>query len=147
MEIIIKTFDELTNDELLEIFRLRIDVFVVEQQCAYHEIDDYEKGAVHLMLKEQGEILAYLRVLPKNTKFEDVSIGRVITAKSARRKGCGSILLAKGIEVAAERFNAEHISLAAQTYARPFYEKLGFRQVSEVFLEDDIPHINMRLTV
>ena len=145
METVIKSFAELTNDELLEIFRLRIAVFVVEQQCPYQDIDAADRDAYHVYLKDGDGILAYLRVLPAGVQFDTVGIGRVIAAK--RRMGYGSRVLAEGIRVARERLNADIITVEAQTYARGLYEKAGFKQVSEEFSEDGIPHIRMELNM
>ncbi len=143
MDVIIKTFDELTAQELFEIYKLRVSVFVVEQQCPYQDIDDLDKAAYHVRLTDENGILAYLRVLPAGTQFETAGIGRVIAAE--RRKGYGSAVLKEGIKVAKEKLNADIITVEAQTYARGLYEKAGFRQVSEEFYEDGIPHIRMEL--
>ena len=142
MELVIKHFNELTLEELHDIYKTRISVFVVEQNCPYHEITDEDKVSYHVYYKEEGKIIAYLRVLPKHQTFETASIGRVISLK--RRCGIGSKLLNEGIKVAIEKFNADSITIEAQTYAKPFYEKAGFKQISEEFLEDGIPHIIMK---
>ena len=143
MEFTLKKFNELTVDELFEIYKLRVSVFVVEQHCPYQEVDDFDTSALHLCAREDGKVVAYLRILPKGTAFEEVSLGRVISVK--RRCGIGTELVQKGIEAAKEQFGAESIVLEAQTYARGLYEKQGFVQVSDEFLEDGIPHIKMRL--
>lgn len=143
MELVIKKFDELSAEELYDILKLRVDVFVVEQECAYPEIDGKDKGAYHVWLKDEEGIAAYLRVLDKGVSFEDAAVGRVISAR--RRKGYGTIVLKEGIRVAKEKFKADRITIEAQVYARKFYENVGFRQVSEEFLEDGIPHIVMTL--
>lgn len=142
MEFVIKTFDELNTEELFDIYKLRVAVFVVEQNCPYQEVDDNDRVSIHVMLKEGNDILAYLRVLPPGAVFDDAAIGRVIAAR--RREGLGTLLVEKGIAVAKERFHAPSITIEAQTYAREFYEKIGFVQISEKFLEDGIPHIGMR---
>ena len=143
MELIVKHFDELTAHELYEILHIRSAVFVVEQECIYQDIDGKDIGAYHVYLRDEEGIKAYLRVMDRGVSFEDVSIGRVISLR--RREGLGSELLRAGIEAAKEKFGAERITLEAQTYAREFYEKQGFVQVSEEFLEDGIPHIRMTL--
>ena len=143
MELVIKHFDELSTRELFEIFKLRISVFVVEQNCPYQEVDDADKNAYHVYLKDETGIQAYLRVLPKGVTFDEISIGRVIAVK--RRRGLGSLILSEGIKVAKERFGAESIVIEAQVYARKVYEKAGFVQSSSEFLEDGIPHIKMIL--
>lgn len=141
MELIVKKFDELTLRELHEIYKLRVSVFVVEQKCPYQEIDDTDLVSYHMFYRDEEGIQAYLRVIPANVTMDDVSIGRVISIK--RRSGLGSKLLKAGKEIAISKFNAKKISLEAQVYAKPFYELQGFKQVSEEFLEDDIPHIKM----
>ena len=145
MELYIKKFTELTLDELYDIIKLRIDVFIVEQKCPYHEADGIDKDAVHLFIKEEGKIIAYLRIMDRGIESEYVSIGRVIAAK--RRCGLGSKLLSEGIKTAQELFGADTIYLEAQTYAEPFYRKAGFKRVSDEFDIDGIPHIKMLLTI
>ena len=141
MELTGKHFSELTTEELFDIYKLRVSVFVVEQSCPYQEVDSTDKTAYHIWLKEDGELLAYLRVLPRGAVREEVSLGRVIAVR--RRCGLGSRILAAGIRTAVERFGADCIVIEAQTYARGLYEKAGFVQTSEEFLEDGIPHIQM----
>lgn len=143
MELVVKKFDELTAKELYDILKLRVDVFVVEQECAYPEIDGKDLDAYHVWLKDEEGIAAYLRVLDKGVSFEDAAVGRVISAR--RRKGYGTIVLKEGIRIAREKFKADKITIEAQVYARKFYENVGFIQVSEEFLEDGIPHILMTL--
>lgn len=145
MELIIKHFDELTTDELLDIMRLRVSVFVVEQSCPYQEIDGNDKLAYHLYYKDDDGIQAYLRVLPQNTLYSDTSIGRVISIR--RRCGLATALLREGITTAIEKFGAKSIVIGAQAYARRLYEGVGFVAVSEEYLEDGIPHIHMKLDV
>ena len=143
MNLVVKKFEELSVNELYDILKLRVDVFVVEQNCPYPEIDNKDKGAYHLWLEDEEGIAAYLRVLDRGVSFDDPAIGRVISAR--RRKGYGTILMKEGIRIAKEKFGAEKITIEAQVYARKFYENVGFRKVSEEFLEDGIPHIIMTL--
>lgn len=143
MELIVKHFDELTARELYAILALRDKVFVVEQECIYQEADGKDQRAYHVWLEENGELIAYLRVLDAGVSFTEVSIGRVIAVK--RRQGYGSRIVAEGIRVAQEKFGAKVIRIEAQTYARGLYEKLGFRQTTDEFLDDGIPHIGMLL--
>lgn len=143
MNVIVKHFSELTTEELVEIYKLRVSVFVVEQQCLYQEIDDADKEAYHIWLQGEAGMEAYARVLPKGTAFPTVAIGRVIAVK--RRCGLGSRIVAAAIDAAKERLGADTITLEAQVYARRLYEKAGFYQTSDEFLEDDIPHIRMQL--
>lgn len=141
MELICKHFTQLTRDELFQIYKLRVAVFIVEQQCAYPEIDDADQVAWHLWLQDGDGIAAYLRVLPPGTTFDTASLGRVIAVK--RRQGLGSRIVAAGIRAAQEQFGAQTITIEAQTYARSLYERAGFVQTSQEFLEDGIPHIRM----
>ena len=139
----IKRFEELTLDELYAILRLRVDIFVVEQCCPYPELDGLDRQALHVWLADDTGIIAYVRILDKGVKSPYAALGRVIAAR--RRMGLGTKIVQAGIEAAREIFGADAIYLEAQTYARGLYEKLGFRQISEEFLEDGIPHIRMLL--
>ena len=142
MELKVKHFSELGVYELHDIIKTRVDVFVVEQNCPYGELDGYDTESYHLWLEEDGKILSYLRVLPQGTKFDEVSIGRVLSLR--RRQGLASILLREAVKVAVERFDADRIRLEAQTYAESLYEKSGFRRVSDEFFDEDgIPHVAM----
>ena len=141
MDISVKHFTELGAEELYEILKLRVDVFVVEQNCPYPEIDGQDKNAWHVSLREGEKLLAYLRVLPRGEG--EAAIGRVLAVE--RRRGLGTKVVEAGIRVAREKLGAKRIYLEAQTYARGLYEKLGFRQIGEEFLEDGIPHIPMEL--
>lgn len=144
MELIVKRFDELTTRELFEIYKLRVNVFVVEQQSPYQEVDDADQAAYHMWYRDESGIAAYLRVLPPGTTFENVSIGRVIAAQ--RSAGLGAAIMREGIALARSVFRAESITIEAQTQARGFYEKLGFVQISEEFLDAGVPHIKMLWT-
>lgn len=143
MELVIKKFHELTLDELYEILRLRVDVFVVEQKCPYPDLDGRDEAALHLFLRDDEGIEAYLRLLPPGQTFETASLGRVIARR--RREGLGTRIVSEGVRASRERLGASELTIEAQTYARGLYEALGFRQSSEEFLEDGIPHIEMRL--
>ena len=141
MKTMVKSFGELTVEELYEILRLRAEVFVVEQNCAYQDLDEVDKDAIHVYLKEDGKIWAYLRVIEKGKRLDETSIGRVISLK--RRVGLGTELMKQGITVAKEKFGATRIKVGAQLYAKAFYEGVGFKQISEEYEEDGIPHIYM----
>mgnify|MGYP003295257856 CR=1 FL=1 len=143
MQLLVKHFTELSAAELYAILRARQDVFVVEQNCPFPEIDGKDLDAYHLWFEENGDILAYARVLDRGVSFETPAVGRVISIR--RREGLGSRILSEGIRIAREKYSAEAVMLEAQVYARKLYEKQGFVQVSEEFLEDGIPHIIMRL--
>ena len=141
MELVVKHFSELTGAELMEIYKLRISVFVVEQNCPYQDIDGWDTQAYHLWLKDEGGIQAYLRVLPQNTLYTDASLGRVISIK--RRCGLATRLLQEGISLAREKFGAKRLIIGAQTYACPVYEKVGFLRTDYEYMEDGIPHVRM----
>lgn len=141
MKPIAKHFSELSADELYEIIKARISVFVVEQNCPYQELDGKDKAAYHLYFKDENGIAAYLRVLPQGISYKEASIGRVITI--SRGTGLGLKLLREGIAFAQKRFGADKIKIGAQLYARGFYEKAGFRQSGGEYLEDGIRHIEM----
>lgn len=144
MELFVKRFDELTIHQLYEILKVRVAVFVVEQDCPYMELDDLDKTALHLWLEDENGILAYLRVIDRFEGREYVSIGRVLSLQ--RRQGLATALLKEAIPLAESEFGADAIYLEAQTYAKELYEKLGFVQTSEEFLEDGIPHVKMLWT-
>lgn len=139
---VIKKFDQLTPQEIHAIYKARVDVFVVEQKCPYHEVDDFDLVAMHLLCYDNDQLVAYLRVLPPGTTFKTASIGRVLSL--VRHKHYAQSLLRQGIAIAKEKFNANTITIEAQTYARSLYEKAGFEQTSEPFLEDGIEHIQMQ---
>ena len=140
MEIFVKSFEELNIDELYEILRLRVDVFVVEQNCPYPEIDGVDKRAFHIFGKDNGEIAAYARIYKENG---EVHLGRVI-AKN-RGQGHGEIILKEAIKAVSENYGSEKIHIEAQTYAKDFYAKAGFEQRSQSFVMDGIRHIKMVL--
>ena len=139
----VKRFEELTLDELYAILKLRVDVFVVEQRCPYPELDDCDRDALHVWLEDEEGIEAYVRVLDRGVKSPYAALGRVIAVR--RRMGLGTKIVQAGIDAAREVFGADVLYVEAQTYAKGLYEKLGFRQISEEFSEDGIPHIRMLL--
>ncbi|MBS4025457.1 MAG: GNAT family N-acetyltransferase [Clostridia bacterium] len=143
MDLVVKHFNELSLEELYEILQVRFQVFIVEQNCTYQELDGKDHHSYHVFLKDDTGIKAYLRVLEKGVSFEDVSIGRVLTID----RGCrlGKRILSEGIKVAKEMLDANRIIIVAQLYAKEFYEKVGFKQSSDEFLEDGIFHIQMVL--
>lgn len=143
MQFFAKHFSELTTRELFEIYKLRVAVFVVEQKCAYQEVDDIDSQAYHLWFEDDEGIEAYLRLIPAGVARQEVSLGRVIAVK--RRCGLGTKIVAQGIRIAQEKLHAKEIVIEAQTYVRKMYESLGFVAESEEFLEDGIPHVRMRL--
>ena len=136
-----KAFSELTTAELYDLLRIRSEVFVVEQDCVYQDMDYDDQPAIHLWLTEGERIVALCRVCPAGTHMDEISIGRVITTE--RGKGYGKQMMLAGIEAAKDHFGAKRIDIEAQEYARGFYEQVGFRQSSAPFILDGIPHIRM----
>lgn len=140
----IKSFDELSNAELYNILRLRAAVFVVEQNCPYLDLDGKDQLSFHLMgLNEKQELIAYARLLPAGLAFDEVSIGRVLSSSTVRGSGAGMELMQTAIQLSQKKFGEGPIRIGAQLYLKKFYERLGFVQVSEVYLEDNIEHIEM----
>ncbi|MBO5625993.1 MAG: GNAT family N-acetyltransferase [Prevotella sp.] len=136
-----KSFRELTVDELYELLRVRSEVFVVEQNCVYQDLDGDDQQSIHLWLTVAGKVVALARVCPAGTHMIEISIGRVITTE--RGKGYGKQIMLRVIDAAIEHFDAKHIDIEAQEYARGFYESVGFKQSSDTFILDGIPHIRM----
>ena len=141
MELVIKTFEELTAREVHEILRVRCAVFIVEQNCPYQDVDHTDLDAFHVFLREGSEIMAYLRVFEKDENT--ARIGKVLTMK--RGAGLGAELLRAGIELVGQRTGKKEIYIEAQCHAIGFYEREGFVVCSEEFEEDGIPHVQMRL--
>lgn len=141
-EAIIKSFDELTNDELYDILRARNQVFVVEQNCVYQDADGSDRKALHVYIPYMGQIGAYCRILPAGIKYPEWSIGRVLTTSKARGQG-----LAHSLTIAALAAIKDHggtnCRISAQAYLQKFYESHGFVRIGGEYLEDDIPHIEM----
>lgn len=136
-----KAFQELTVDELYELLRVRSEVFVVEQNCVYQDMDGDDQLSIHLWLTVEDKVVALARVCPAGTHMEEISIGRVITTE--RAKGYGRQIMLDAIAAAIEHFDADRIDIEAQEYARGFYEGVGFKQSSGTFMLDGIPHIKM----
>lgn len=138
-----KHFNELSVNELYDILRLRAEIFVVEQNCVYNDIDELDKDAVHQFLRKDGEIIAYSRLLKPGTRFTDYSIGRVVVKPSERGTGLGVKMMEEAKGFILNKWNAPKIKVSAQKYLRKFYEDLGFKIVTEEYLEDGIPHFGM----
>lgn len=141
----LKTFDELTVYQLYQILKLRSAVFVLEQQCLYQDMDDKDQQCHHLMIFEDNQLAAYTRLLPAGLSFKEVSIGRVITNQAFRSRGLARKVMQQSIEICYELFGRQPIRIGAQLYLKDFYASLGFVQQGEMYLEDDIPHIEMLL--
>ncbi|MGX4686952.1 GNAT family N-acetyltransferase [Vagococcus sp. JNUCC 83] len=133
-----KTFDELSHLELFFIYKFRVEVFVVEQNCPYQEVDDIDLSAKHILGKNsEGKLVAYMRIYQKNTHWY---IGRVIVKKAHRTLNYGKKLVSYGLS---QIPTGSLIKAQAQAYLQEFYQSFGFKPISEVYLEDNIPHIDM----
>jgi ElaA protein len=140
----IKRFDALSSQELYNLLQLRSEVFVVEQNCVYQDIDGKDEKAIHLIGEDNGKIVAYARLFKPNDYFEQASIGRVVVKESYRDKKLGHLLMREAIRVIETHFEETKITISAQLYLKKFYESHGFVQNSDMYLEDDIPHIEMK---
>ena len=143
MEYKIKAFEELNTRELYSILRLRSEIFVVEQNCVYQDLDNKDLSGYHLMAIDNNEIVAYLRVLPKGVSYKEISIGRFVVRKDYRRKNLGLALLNKALRFIEEDLKEKEVRISAQVYVKELYKKAGFIEDSEEYLEDDIPHVEM----
>ena len=140
----IKPFEALSVVELYSVLQLRSEVFVVEQNCVYQDIDGKDAKALHLFGEYEDEIVAYARLFKPNDYFENASIGRVVVSQNHRDKKWGYDLMQQAIKAIQENYNETKITISAQLYLQKFYESLGFVKTSDVYLEDDIEHIEMR---
>lgn len=143
MEWQIKHYNELSKDKLYRIIKLRIDVFVVEQNCPYPECDNKDQDSHHIYAIKDDDIVAYARILPKGISYSEVSIGRVLVNEKYRGIGLGKELIIRAIKYVKEELKEDEIRISAQEYLLDFYKILGFEQVSGIYLEDDIPHVEM----
>lgn len=143
MNWIIKTFSELTTDELYKILQLRNEVFIVEQECPYQDIDGKDNESYHIFLEKDNEVIAYSRILKKGISYEQASIGRVIVKKDYRGGNIAKDMLLKSISFIENSLHEKEIKIQAQAYLDKFYSSLGFKKISDVYLEDNIPHMDM----
>lgn len=141
----LKRFNELTNQDLYAILKERTSVFVVEQNCPYPEVDGKDPQSYHLFKEENGEIIAYLRVLPAGVSYKEASIGRVLVKKEYRGQGLAEELLRRGLDFIHVELKEATIKIQAQDYLRKFYGSFGFKAITETYLEDNIPHVDMLL--
>lgn len=136
-------FDELSTHELYAILQLRTEVFVMEQDCAYQDLDGCDQVALHVTGRQDAGLLCYARLLPPGLKYQTPSIGRVITAKSVRGKGLGKSLLKQALADCRQQWPDQAVTISAQQHLESFYQELGFITESEPYLEDGISHIQM----
>ena len=140
---ITKTFSELDTEDLYQILRLRSEVFVVEQDCVYQDIDNKDQNAIHLYYKENNEIVAYTRIFKAGHYYENPCIGRVVVSKKNRGNDLGKKIMIDSMEYIKQNIKGEKIELSAQKYLNKFYKDLGFYKIGEDYLEDGIPHQRM----
>ena len=140
-----KFFDTLSAQELYAIMRLRNEVFVVEQNCVYQDADNKDWHCYHLCGWDGDNLVAYARLVPPAVSYSEPAIGRIVTSPAYRKHGAGRALLVEAITRCSLIFNEKVIKIGAQLYLKKFYESFGFRQCSEIYLEDAIPHIEMLL--
>ena len=139
-----KTFETLSVNELYDILRLRSEIFVVEQNCVYLDLDGKDKQALHLFGEFEGKIVAYSRLFKPGISFDNASIGRVVVDANYRDRKWGHDLMREAIAGIQSHFGESKITIGAQLYLKKFYESHGFVQTSDMYLEDDIPHIEMK---
>jgi len=140
-----KHFEELNTTELYQILKLRNEVFIVEQNCPFQDLDDKDLKCYHFIGFDidSQKVSAYTRIVPAEISFEEASIGRVVTSALARNEGIGKQLMSKSIELLEELYGSVSIKIGAQLYLKKFYESFGFQQIENVYLEDGIEHILM----
>ncbi len=143
MEIEVKSFDELSTKELYDLLQLRSEVFVVEQDCVYLDIDGKDQRALHILGREDGKLVAYARCFQAGDYFDEAAIGRVLVRENYRKLGYGHQITKASIKAIKTKFKADTIKISAQTYLVIFYESHGFKTTGDRYLEDGIPHIAM----
>lgn len=143
MEIKVLKFEEFSLQTLYEALQLRAEVFVVEQNCPYQDVDGKDQKALHVLGYQDSKLVAYTRLFKPGDYFERASIGRVIVKENYRKYGYGKDIMNASIAVLEKDFQANEIEISAQVYLKKFYNDLGFKEFGEGYLEDDIPHIRM----
>jgi ElaA protein len=143
LETTIKSFSELTTQELYDVLQLRAEVFVVEQDCVYQDVDGKDKKALHICGYKNEKLVAYTRIFKPGDYFDEASIGRVVVRESERQFKYGYDIMTASISAIKAHYNETLIRISAQTYLKRFYNNLGFEEVGKEYLEDGIPHINM----
>lgn len=139
----VKRFDELSIKELYKILRLRAEIFVVEQDCVYQDIDNKDQKAIHVIGYKDEDIVAYTRLFDAGDYYENASFGRVLVSEKERKYGYGHDLIKISIKAIETNFKTKKIKISAQKYLKKFYESHGFIKLGEEYLEDGIPHIAM----
>lgn len=145
LQSVIKKFDELSPQDIYSILQLRSEVFVVEQNCVYQDIDNKDQYALHILLKKDDYLIGYSRIFKGGDYFKEASISRVLVKKQERNNRHGSLLMELSIKAIKDYFKENIVKISAQTYLKKFYKELGFDSIGDEYLEDGIPHIVMLL--
>lgn len=143
MEFFIKEFNQLSLEELYRILQLRSEIFVVEQNCVYQDLDYKDQKSLHVFGVKKDKIIAYTRIFKPGDYFKEASIGRVVVDKKERKNKYGHDLIKASIKAVQDKFSTSEITISAQVYLKKFYESHGFHKIGEEYLEDGIPHIEM----
>ena len=143
LEIYVKKYNELTIDELYSLLQLRSEVFIIEQDCVYQDIDGKDQISLHVLGKNNNTIVAYTRLFKQGDYFDKASIGRVVVDKNVRHLKYGSLIMKASINAIKNHFGTSEIKISAQLYLKGFYNSFGFKSIGDSYLEDGIPHIGM----
>lgn len=146
MEVIIKNFDELSAEEVYQVLALRTDIFVVEQECAYQEVDGFDQASQHFLGMDGGKLVAYARNVPPKQVYNEPSIGRVAVHKDYRQKGYGRIIFRAALSELIKSYPEQTLKIQAQVYLEGFYQSFGFKTVTEPYPDFGIWHVDMLLT-
>ena len=139
----IQTYDELTKEELYKIIQLRVNVFIVEQQTCYEDLDHHDQNSIHISYVKDEKIFAYTRLLPPGEKFEMASLGRVITSQEVRGTGLGKEMIQLALDTIEKTWPGSEVFIQAQEYLKNFYGSFGFKPVSKPYIYDSLPHLDM----
>ena len=143
MQWLVKSFDTLTSQELYEILALRSEIFIVEQNVPYQDLDGKDLDAIHIFAKDNGTVVAAIRILKPGVSYPEASFGRVVVKESYRGKKLSSIMIQKGLELMETKWNVKQVRISAQAYLLKYYATFGFEVQSEIYIEDQLPHIEM----
>ena len=143
MQWLVKSFDTLTSQELYEILALRSEIFIVEQNVPYQDLDGKDLDAIHIFAKDNGTVVAAIRILKPGVSYPEASFGRVVVKESYRGKKLSSIMIQKGLELMETKWNVKQVRISAQAYLQKYYATFGFEVQSGIYIEDQLPHIEM----
>ena len=145
LDIYVKTFNELSINDLYDLLQLRSEVFIIEQNCIYQDIDGKDEKSLHVIGKSNHKIVAYTRLFKPGDYFKESSIGRVVVDKKVRHLSYGSLIMEASITAIHNKFKTSKIQISAQSHLENFYNKFGFKSIGKTYLEDGIPHIEMKI--